>query len=38
MFLHMTLKRLSIGGAVEAENAVNGLFSSGSGRWFVTPQ
>lgn len=36
MFLHLILKRLAIGGAAEAEDAVNGVFSSG--REFVIPQ
>jgi len=38
MFLHLISKRLATDGTVEAENSVNGMFSSDSGRWFVIPQ
>lgn len=38
MFLHMMLKRLATVGVVEAENAVNGVFSTHCGRWFVIRQ
>lgn len=34
----MISQRLAIGDAVQAENTVNGVFSSGSGRWFVILQ
>lgn len=38
MFLHMMLKRLTTGGVVGVENAVNGMFNSDCGRWFFKSQ